>query len=346
MKYTVTPKTVKPLMIPVLMSGLCPMLTSSPGIGKSSIAAEICRDFNLLMVDIRLSTVDPTDLTGFISPNMETGRADYLPPSMFPIEGMDEVPKGYDGWLINFDEITAAPPAIQAAAYKVILDKLVGDKKIHPRALMMAAGNGVKDNAVASRMSTALQSRMVHFELVVNSKEWIEHAIEKKFDSRTIAYVEHRPEVLSSFDPKHVDKTFCCPRTMEFLSKILKKLPQGKPAHDYGYMPLYAGVVGEGIGTEFRAFLEIYKDLVRFEDIVNNPRNAPLPDEPSAMFAIAGVIGEQTEKDNINAVMQYVERMPVEHQVSAIKKIGANKPELKTSQAFINWLDTNAKKLF
>lgn len=346
MKYTVTPKSAKDLIVPVLMAGMCPMISSSPGVGKSSIAAEICEEFNLAMVDIRLSTVDPTDLNGFIAPNLATGRADYLPPSVFPILGMDELPAGKDGWLIFFDEITAAPPSIQAAAYKVILDKMIGNHHLHPKAVMMAAGNGVKDNAVASRMSTALQSRMIHFEMVVNAKEWIEHAIEKKFDSRTIAYVEHRPDVLSSFDPKHTDKTFCCPRTMEFLSKALGKLPKGKPAHDYSFMPLYAGTVGDGIGTEFRAFLEIYKDLVKFEDIENNPKTAPLPDEPSAMFAIAGVIGDRTDRDNIAAVMQYVERMPVEHQVSAIKKIGANTPELKTSSPFINWLDVNAKKLF
>jgi hypothetical protein len=345
-KYTVTPKNAKALAIPVLMSGLCPMFSSSPGVGKSAIAAEICKEFNLEMVDIRLSTVDPTDLNGFIAPNLETGRADYLPPSVFPIEGMDTLPKGKDGWLIFFDEITAAPPSIQAAAYKVILDRMVGAHKIHPKAVMMAAGNGVKDNAVASRMSTALQSRMVHFEMVVNSKEWIEYAIAKKFDSRVVAYVEHRPDVLSSFDPKHTDKTFCCPRTMEFLSKILAKLPAGLPVHDYSYMPLYAGTVGDGIGTEFRAFLEIYKELIKFETVVNNPKHAPIPEEPSALFALSGVIGERTDKDNILAVMQYVERLPIEHQVSCIKKIGAGKPELKTSRAFINWLDDNAKKLF
>ena len=116
MKYTVTPLSAKPLLLPILMSGLCPMLTSSPGVGKSSVALEICKEFNLELVDIRLSTVDPTDLNGFIAPNLNTGRADYLPPSVFPIEGMDEIPKGKDGWLIFFDEITAAPPSIQAAA--------------------------------------------------------------------------------------------------------------------------------------------------------------------------------------------------------------------------------------
>jgi len=187
---------------------------------------------------------------------------------------------------------------------------------------------------------------MVHFEMEANAQEWIEFAINAKYDSRVIAYVEHKPSVLNSFDPSHSDKTFACSRTIEFLSKVIRKLPKGANAHDYEWMPLYAGTVGKGVGTEFRAFLEIYKDLVKFEQIELNPTTAPIPEEPSAMFAVAGVIGDRTTSTNIRDVMKYVERLPVEHQVSAIKKIGANKPELKSNLAFIEWLDVNAKKLF
>lgn len=115
-KYVVTPAALKELILPVLRAGLCPMVTSPPGIGKSSVAAEICTDMSLEMIDYRLSTVDPTDLTGFLVPNQAKGRADYLPPSIFPLEGKDQLPAGKKGWLLFLDEITAAPPAIQAAA--------------------------------------------------------------------------------------------------------------------------------------------------------------------------------------------------------------------------------------
>lgn len=345
-KFTVTPKALKELIIPVLKAGLCPMVTSSPGIGKSSVATEICDDMALEMIDYRLSTVDPTDLTGFLVPNQEKGRADYLPPSIFPLEGKDELPTGKKGWLLFLDEITAAPPAIQAAAYKLILDRRVGEHKLHERVVIMAAGNGVGDNAVASRMSTALQSRMIHFSLAPSSKEWIEWAIAKKLDSRVIAYIEHAPDALNRFDPSHSDKTFSCSRTVEFLSKVIQKLPAGANAHDYKWSPLYAGTIGEGEGTQFRAFLEIYKDLVKFDHIVANPETCPIPQEPSALFALTGVIGERVNVSNIDEVIKYVDRLPVEHQVSSIRKIIANSPDLKGHQVFIDWLDTNSKKLF
>lgn len=347
MPIYVTPAKLKPLLMPVLKAGLCPMITSSPGVGKSSIAAEICNDSSLEMIDYRLSTVDPTDLTGFLVPNQDKGRADYLPPSIFPLEGKDELPAGKKGWLLFLDEITAAPPAIQAAAYKLILDRRVGEHKLHEKVVIMAAGNGVKDNAVANRMSTALQSRMVHFELKPDSQQWIEWAEKAKLDSRVIAFVEHKSELLDSFDPKKADHTFACARTIEFLSKVLQKLPSsGAPAHDYSWVPLYAGTIGEGAGTEFRSFLEVYKDLVRFENIVASPTATPIPQEPSALFAISGVIGERTDASNVAEVMQYVERLPVEHQVGVIRKIAVNSPDLRGNPVFVKWLDANAKKLY
>lgn len=340
-KFTISPKKAKTYLEPILRANLCPILTSSPGIGKSTIAKELAKQFNLKLIDIRLSTIDPLDLTGFLVPDKEAGRANYLPPSTFPLKD-DPIPEGYSGWLMLLDELTSAMPTIQAPAYRLILDREVGEYELHPNCLVMAAGNSVKDNAVAYKMSTALQSRMIHFELKVNSEEWIEWAIENKLHPSVIAYVEHKPTVLSAFDPSHADKTFPCPRTLEMLSKVLQHLTG--TLHAYSNVPIFAGTIGEGAGLEFRSFLEVYKDLIKFETIITNPTTAPIPDEPSALFALTGVIGERANDENINDVMTYVNRIPVEHQVSSIRKILANNPMLKKHQSILSWVKTNAAK--
>lgn len=92
---------------------LVPMLDGSPGIGKSQISHQIARDYNLKVIDVRLSQCDPTDLLGF--PQIIGNRAGYVPMETFPIEG-DKIPEGYVGWLLFLDEFNAASPAVQAAA--------------------------------------------------------------------------------------------------------------------------------------------------------------------------------------------------------------------------------------
>lgn len=80
----------------------------------------MAKDFNLKLIDFRLSQCDPTDLNGFPSVN-DKGRATYMPMTTWPLEG-DDLPinkktgQPYDGWLIFFDEMPAAAPAVQAAA--------------------------------------------------------------------------------------------------------------------------------------------------------------------------------------------------------------------------------------
>ena len=92
---------------------LVPMITGSPGIGKSNIVHQIAADYGLKVIDMRLAQCDPCDLMGF--PTIDGEKACYKPMDTFPIEG-DPVPKGYNGWLLFLDELNSAPPAVQAAA--------------------------------------------------------------------------------------------------------------------------------------------------------------------------------------------------------------------------------------
>ena len=101
----------------ILMSKLVPMIHGSPAVGKSSIVLDVAKEYNLKVIDLRLSQCDPTDLMGFpdIARNLHRPKAGYVPMETFPIEG-DEIPEGYSGWLLFLDEFNSAPPAVQAAA--------------------------------------------------------------------------------------------------------------------------------------------------------------------------------------------------------------------------------------
>jgi MoxR-like ATPase len=129
---------------------------------------------------------------------------------IFPVS-TDKIPAGKTGWLVLFDEFSSAPLSVQSAAYKIILDRKIGQHNLHPKALMMAAGNLMTDNAVVSPMSTAMQSRLIHLEMEVSLDDWKDWAYKNNVDSRIIAYVNHLPNKLHDFSPDHNDKTFPCP---------------------------------------------------------------------------------------------------------------------------------------
>lgn len=106
-------KQAQSLIARCIRANLVAMLEGSPGIGKSGIVHGIAKQYNLKVIDLRLSQCDPTDLLGF--PQVEDGRSKYVPMETFPIEG-DAIPEGYSGWLLFLDEFTSAPRGVQAAA--------------------------------------------------------------------------------------------------------------------------------------------------------------------------------------------------------------------------------------
>lgn len=329
----------KPLLEKVLKAKLVPLLVGSPGMGKSQLYQQIANEHNLLLIDLRLGQCDITDLNGF--PKIEGDKAGYLPMDTFPIEG-DPIPEGYKGWMLLFDELTSAPPSLQAASYKIILDRKVGKYNLHKNVVVCAAGNLETDNAVVETMSTALQSRMIHFELAVNSEDWLNWATENGIDYRITSYINFKPNALYTFSPDHSDKTYASPRTWEFANRLLKN----DDTSTVDLLPLLAGTLSEGVAREFITFTKIFKDLPTIKQIMEKPEEIQVPDEPSILYALSGSLSEHLNSDNIEALGKFIVRLPVEFQVITFRTAIKKMPELLNSPTIHKWTLEKGKELF
>lgn len=318
---------------------LVPMLAGSPGCGKSQIVHQIAIEYGLKVIDLRLSQCDPTDLMGF--PTITGERAGYKPMDTFPIEG-DVIPKGYNGWLLFLDEFNSAPPAVQAAAYKIVLDRMVGNYHLHKNVAIVCAGNLETDNAIVQPMSTALQSRLVHMELIVDAKEWGEWAATKGIHHHITSFIKFKPSALFTFTADHSDKTYACPRTWEFADSLMQVCGE----HDPDRRPLLAGTLSEGVADEFLVFTKIYLDLPELSTILKSPDTIKVPDEPSILFALTGMLSHHAAEDTLTPLMKYVVRLPLEFQVVCLRElIQRNKP-LMGHASIQTWIAKNAKELF
>ena len=91
-------------------------LWGPPGIGKSELVKQI-GDSGALgkthVIDMRLALFEPTDLSGYPVPNMETGVMQWLPPADLPSE---ELAAQYGGGAALRDVPAFAPAALGHAA--------------------------------------------------------------------------------------------------------------------------------------------------------------------------------------------------------------------------------------
>jgi len=326
----------------VLQAGLVPNLMGSPGLGKSDVIRQVADDNNLAVIDVRLSQSDPTDMNGFPSLNEDRTRSHYAPPDTFPIEG-DPLPEGKDGWLLFFDEMNAAPLSVQAAAYKIVLDRQVGNHNLHEKVAMVCAGNLTTDKAIVSRLSTAMQSRLIHFNLQISNKAWIDWAGANDIDHRIIGYINFRPGNLHKFDPNHNDNTFPCPRTWAFLSRIIKDMP----VLTVKDLPIMAGTIGEGPAIEFRGFTEIYESLPTIQQMITSPETVNISKEPSIQYAISSLIGAKATETTIEPLLKVIERLPVEFQVITVQGIFKKDKDkkIRATACLRAWIAANASAL-
>ncbi len=331
----------------ILKAKLVPNLLGSPGVGKSDCIRQIAEKYNLKVIDFRLAQSDPTDLNGFPTLNEDRTRSRYAPPENIPLENdtlaINPVTgKKYAGWLLFFDEMNAAPQSVQAASYKIILDREVGSHKLHEKVMMVCAGNLATDRAIVNRLSTAMQSRLSHLEIEVDLIIWSKWARKNNIDSRITSFLNWRTELLHDFKADHSGLTFPCPRTWEFTSKLIN----GVHEINDEMIPLLQGTIGEGATLEFKGFLDIYQNLPSVSTLENNPDSITIPTDPGTLYALTALVANNYIDKNIKSFMRVINRLPIEYQVITVKDIlGGDENIYQNSPELQLWLKNNSDEL-
>ena len=338
--FEVNADELKEALIEDLKIGLTPMVASSPGMGKSDIIRSIAKEFNLKVIDFRISQCEPVDMQGY--PGVIDGRMTFHIPEYFPIED-DEIPEGKEGWLLFLDEFNSGNKQTEAAAYKLILDREVYKHKLHPRCLIAAAGNLTTDRAIVNTQSTATTSRLTHYRMKADHKVWIGWANENDIDHRIISLVKFKPEILHKFDPSTNELTFPCPRTWEFASKILKS----KESVDHLTKVRLAGTVGEGAAVELATYCDIYQNLPTLEQILKNPKTGwKVHKAPSERYAVTTMLAHNCTEDNLEKILTANSRLPKEFQPITLKDVYRRRPDLRNHPLIKTWIAENASSFF
>lgn len=319
--FQVSYKAAYTIAVDYLQAGLVPNLTSSPGLGKSALARQIATDFNLQLIDIRLSQTTPEDLMGLPMRDSD-GRAYFAPFKIFPLAS-DPLPAGKDGWLLFLDEFNSASKMVQAAAYKLILDHYVGMEKLHPQCLTMCAGNLASDRAIVTQSSTAMQSRLAHIELEHNPAEFAEHMIKADFDYRVRGFIDFLPAYGHNFNPDHQDRTFSCPRTLEFLSNYVKN----KKAEDIS-VAACSGIVSDGVAVEFVQYIKEYANLPSYGQIVSAPKTIAVPSKAASCFAVLSMLIDKYDRTDFDAIADFISRFSPEFQIPYYRGVKVRDPAL------------------
>ncbi len=304
---TSRPRDIRTLLTRCMAVGRPAMIWGPPGIGKSELIAEIGVEQNRPVIDMRLLLLEPTDIKGIPYFDPETKTMKWAHPADLPthIKEKDvkaaeaaaskedateqekdhavQVRAAYDlsRAILFLDEINAAPPSVQAAAYQLILNRRVGEYRLPPGVSMVCAGNRDSDKGVTYRMPSPLANRLVHMEMASDFEDWQKWAINARVHPDVVGFLSQHKQRLFSFDPKSQDKAFATPRSWVFVSQLIDDaMPESMNT------ALVAGTVGEGNAIEFSAHRRVAAKMPKPEDVLMGKEKNLNVKDLSAMYSL------------------------------------------------------------
>jgi hypothetical protein len=269
------PKSAKKSIRKAIQTRRPVFLWGPPGIGKSDIVKQIGNDLNRQVIDVRLALWEPTDIKGIPYYNAEMGTMTWAPPAELPVNADSTA-------IIFLDELNSAPPAVQAAAYQLILNRKVGTYALPDGVDIVAAGNREGDRGVTYRMPAPLANRFVHLEAKVDFDDWQDWATLNKIHPEVVGYCGFAKQDLYDFDPKSSSKAFATPRSWTFVSELL----QDDDTDIETLHNLIAGAVGDGLAVKFMAHRKIASKLPKAADILSGKVKNLEIKEVSAMYTL------------------------------------------------------------
>lgn len=324
------------------------MLWGPPGVGKSQAIRQIAKNIGertskkVNVTDVRLLLFNPIDLRGIPTSNKDKTLAIWLKPQIFQMDTSNEVVN-----ILFLDEISAAPQSVQAAAYQITLDRVIGEHKLPENCIVIACGNRTTDKSVAFKMPKALANRLMHIEINYSFKSWKEWAMHSGINKKVLGFLSFRQSYLMNFDEKSDDFAFCTPRSWEMVSNLLNFV-----SDDIDDMfPLISGIVGSGVAIEFRTWAKVYKDLPDIEDVFDG-KTMVIPTGTDAMYALISSMSayardHKNEMDRIANSIRYADKMPPDFSAILLKDYmyidEHYKEKLMNIPEFVTWLQTKGR---
>ncbi len=245
-----------------------------PGIGKSAIVQQFAASPGIPCVSLLGSQLAPEDIIGV--PQIIDGVSKFCPPAAIARK---------EAYCLFLDELNACTQEVQKAFYSLIHEKRIGEYFLPEGSIVIGAGNRAQDSAIVKPMSSALVNRMLHVQLNVSHRDWLEWAGENRIHSYIIEYIQLRPDHLWAKPPKH-EEPFSTPRSWHMLSDVMYEY--GNKLNDADMEILAFSCLSPYHAGQFKAFIKQVRNKYQLSAIIDGSEKWPYqPEDRDVLYFLA-----------------------------------------------------------
>ncbi|QIS04118.1 AAA domain-containing protein [Nocardia brasiliensis] len=277
------------------------LLWGEPGIGKTAALTQLAADLDLPLTTVIASVHEPSDFSGL--PIIGDDPAAHGVPMAPPDWAVQLVRAGRG--LLFLDELSTAPPAVQAALLRLVLERRIGTLRLPPGVRIVAAANPRSCAADGWELSPPLANRFVHLQwthdhdVVVRGLGgvWPHATLPRLAPARlteAVAFARRAVCVLLAARPALVHQLpssearrggpWPSPRSWEMTLRLIAFATAAGSSRDVLSL-LVRGTVGDGPGFELLASLD-RMDLPDPETLLADPWSAELPERGDLRQAV------------------------------------------------------------
>ncbi|MEV8451750.1 MoxR family ATPase [Streptomyces sp. NPDC052095] len=277
------------------------LLWGEPGIGKTAALTQLAESLDLPLTTVVASVHEPSDFSGL--PVIGEDPAEQGVPMAPPDWAVRLVRAGRG--LLFLDELSTAPPAVQTALLRLVLERRVGALRLPPGVRIVAAANPRSSAADGWELSPPLANRFVHLqwthdhEVVVRGLGGIwPRAVFPRLDPERLpqavdfarravcGLLAARPTLVHRLPSGETRRggPWPSPRSWDMTLALIAFATAAGSSRDVLSL-LVRGTVGDGPGLELLASLD-RMDLPDPETVLADPANAVLPERGDLRQAV------------------------------------------------------------
>lgn len=288
------------------------LLWGEPGIGKSAGLQQLAAGLGVPLETVIASVHEPSDFAGLpiIGADPATTGVPMAPPDW--AVRLTTAGRG----VVFFDELSSAPPAVQAALLRVVLERRVGSLTLPEPVRVVAAANPPSSAADGWHLSPPLANRFVHLQWTHDPRTvargmagtWPSVPLPLIDPARVSSAVARARGVISGFltarpglahhlpsDAESRGRAWPSPRTWEMALRLLA-VGYATGADQKAVAATVIGAVGDGTGLELLSYLE-QLDLPDPDRVLADPNAFALPKRGDRQLAFLTAIVSAVQSD-------------------------------------------------